>query len=69
MGKKGIPILDLGRCTDCGSCIEVCPEVFRRNPDTGLIEVLEPMQCPEEGIREAIKVCPADCIETEEVES
>jgi ferredoxin len=59
---KTIPSLDLGECSGCESCVEVCPQVFRRNPQTGLIEVMEIEDYPEEEVLEAIKLCPADCI-------
>lgn len=66
-GMKRAPVIDPGRCTDCESCLEVCPEVFRRNKETGLIEVMELSEYPEDCVREAINVCPADCIEWERV--
>jgi ferredoxin len=59
------PAIDLGLCTGCDSCLEICPAVFRRNPDTGLIEVADFPEYPEEVI-EAIALCPADCISWEE---
>jgi len=62
---KSMPSLDVGECTGCESCVEVCPQVFRRNPQTGLIEVMEGEDCNEEEVREAIKLCPADCISLE----
>jgi ferredoxin len=33
------PDIDLGECVECDGCIEVCPEVFRRNESMGYIEV------------------------------
>lgn len=63
MGK--IPVIDLNQCTDCESCLEICPRAFRRNPDTGLIEVVDLSEYPEEEIREAMALCPADCISWE----
>jgi ferredoxin len=61
-----VPVLDLGRCTDCEGCMEVCPEVFRRN-DMGYIEVIDLPAYAEACVQEAIKCCPADCISWEEV--
>jgi len=60
-----IPVIDLGECTDCGSCLEVCAEVFERNSETGFIEVRYHSQYPEDCVNEAIAVCPADCISWE----
>ena len=62
-----IPVVDMGACTDCGSCIEVCPEVFFRNEGTGYIEVNHLQEYPEDCVQEAISVCPVDCIGWEAV--
>lgn len=59
---KRIPVIDLGRCTECKGCVEVAPEVFRYNGDTGLMEVIELPVYPEDKVDEAIKNCPEDCI-------
>ena len=60
------PVIDLSRCTDCESCLELCPDIFKRNPDTGLIEVVEHSEYSEEAVQEVISMCPADCITWEE---
>lgn len=60
--KKRVPVIDLSRCTDCESCLEICPSVFRRNEETGLIEVIDLAEYPEQEIHEAVATCPADCI-------
>jgi ferredoxin len=62
---RRIPVVDIGQCSLCGGCIEVCPQVFRLN-DTGFIEVSELLQYPEVDVDEAIKNCPEDCICWEE---
>jgi ferredoxin len=59
------PNLDLSECTDCDGCIEVCPQVFKRNP-AGYIEVADLDEYPEACVEEAIRFCPADCIVWEE---
>ncbi len=59
------PVLDLGHCTECEGCLEVCPEVFRRN-DMGYIEVIDLPAYPEACVDEAIQCCPTDCIRWEE---
>lgn len=61
-----IPVIELGECTDCGSCLEVCPEVFERNSETGYIIVKELSTYPQDCVQEAISVCPEDCIAWEE---
>jgi ferredoxin len=60
-----VPVVDLSRCSLCGACIEVCPNVFRLN-DAGYIEVIELSSYPKTEINEAIKYCPEDCIYWEE---
>lgn len=60
------PSLDPSRCSDCEACLELCPEVFRRNPDTGRIEVADLSFFPEEAVDEVIANCPRDCIEWED---
>lgn len=52
-------------CIGCGTCEEVCPEVFRLNADTEKAEVIMPEGGPEELIEEAIDSCPASCIHGE----
>jgi ferredoxin len=44
----------------------VAPEVFRKNEETGLMEVIELPAYSEEDVDEAIKNCPEDCIYWEE---
>ena len=56
------PVIDISECSDCESCVELCPSVFRINEETGIIEAVELSQYPEEKIREAISCCPKDCI-------
>jgi ferredoxin len=63
---KKVPVIDLGNCTGCESCLEICPRVFQRNNETDLIEVKDLSEYPEEDLAEAISLCPADCITIEE---
>jgi ferredoxin len=65
-GSGRIPVIDLGRCSHCGGCIEIAPEVFRFNTETGLIEVIELQEYPADKVDEAIAYCPEDCIAWEE---
>jgi len=60
-----IPVVDTGECTLCGGCIEMCPEVFFEN-EFRRIEVADLEKYPEDGVNEAIKYCPEDCIYWEE---
>ena len=59
------PSVDIGACTLCEGCIEVCPSVFFIN-DLGKIEVVDMAAYPENEVDEAIKYCPEDCIYWEE---
>ena len=56
------PVIDMGLCSDCGTCVELCPAVFRKNRETGVIEVEELAEYPEEAVREAMVYCPRECI-------
>ncbi|NIR18058.1 MAG: ferredoxin, partial [Desulfobacterales bacterium] len=49
---KKVPVIDLGECTDCESCLELCPHVFRRNEETGQIEVIDLSEYPENEVQE-----------------
>ena len=64
--KKG-PVIDFGKCTKCESCLEICPDIFKKNMETGYIEVVDLPEYPEKDIQEAISICPADCITWEEI--
>jgi ferredoxin len=59
-------VLDLEDCTECDACVDLCPEVFKKN-DLGLIVVTDLSAYPEEEVDEVIKNCPGDCISWEEV--
>jgi ferredoxin len=60
------PVVDIGSCTLCMGCIEVCPGVFALNAATGYIQVNDLEQFPESCVDEAIKYCPEDVISWEE---
>lgn len=62
---KRILIIDIGRCSECLGCLEIAPEAFRYNKDTGYLEVLDLDKYPLEKIEEAIRNCPKDCIHWE----
>jgi ferredoxin len=66
VATKVFPVIDLGRCNRCQGCIEIAPEVFRYNKETGFIEVIDLQKYPEDKINEAIKYCPEDCISWDE---
>ena len=67
MNVRKIPVVDIGECSDCECCIELCSEVFKRN-EMGHIEVTQLPEYPEATVQEAIHMCPGDCITWEEIE-
>lgn len=58
-----MPVVDIVACTLCMGCVEVAPDVFQLNEDTGHIEVMDLYVYPEDAVNEAIKYCPVDAIE------
>jgi len=54
--------IDEEECIGCGSCEEICPEVFELNEDTEKAEVIEPEGGSEDLIEEAMEACPVECI-------
>lgn len=58
--------LDEDECIGCGTCEELCPEVFRLNEDTQKAEIIKAEGGPENQIEEAIESCPVSCIHWEE---
>jgi len=59
------PVVELSECIRCEVCRECCPKVFHMN-DSGFIEVAGLSNYPEDEVNEAIKNCPADCIDWED---
>lgn len=55
------PVVDMGSCTLCESCVAVCPSVFYIN-EARIVCVTELAVYPEADVDEAIKYCPEDCI-------
>ena len=58
--------IDEDECIGCGSCEEICPEVFRLDESTEKAEVIKPEGGPEDLIEEAMGTCPVDSIYWEE---
>ena len=58
--------IDEEECIGCGTCEELCPEVFRLDTDTEKAEVIMPEGGPQDLIQEAIDSCPASCINQED---
>ena len=58
--------IDEDECIGCGSCEEICPEVFKLNEETEKAEVIKPEGGPKDSIQEAIDTCPVSCIHWKE---
>jgi len=56
-----IPVVDIGDCSLCGGCVDICPDVFEIN-ELGYVQVLDQDRYAQACIDEAIKYCPENCI-------
>lgn len=54
------PVVDQDTCTGCGTCVELCPEVFEMKDDKA--EVIGPDKCDTCDCQEAIDSCPVEAI-------
>ncbi|MDZ7642464.1 MAG: ferredoxin [Desulfurivibrio sp.] len=54
--------IDEDECIGCGSCEDICPEVFKLDNDSEKAKVIKPEGGPAELIEEAINTCPVACI-------
>ena len=57
--------IDEDECVGCGSCEEICAEVFKLNQDTEKAVVIQPSGGPEDLVEEAMEACPVACINWE----
>ena len=62
-------IVDENTCTGCGTCAEICPEVFELQNDLAVNILGNDKAVPadyEEACREAAESCPVEAITLEE---
>lgn len=64
VGRK--VVIDAECCIGCGSCAELCPDVFEMDEEAENARVILPEGGDEVCIEEAISTCPVECISWEE---
>lgn len=59
------PVVDADLCIGCGSCEEICPDVFEVSDD-GISRIIATGDCEAAGCcEEAVEECPVDAITLE----
>jgi ferredoxin len=61
--SMGTPVVDFDLCIGCGSCAELCPEVFEMKDDKA--QVVGPDKCGTCDCEEAANSCPSEAIKFE----
>jgi ferredoxin len=54
------PEVDVDLCIGCGSCVEICPEVFEMPEDKAIVK--SPDKCSTCNCQEAVDTCPTQAI-------
>ena len=58
--------IDEDECIGCEACVEICPNVFRFDEESGKALVIEDGSGDADCVDEAIASCPAECIQKDE---
>jgi ferredoxin len=67
MGNVRVPYIVYSECLACGSCEEICPEVFKLDEKEGYALVINQGGANPDKIQEAMDSCPTECIHWEEL--
>ena len=59
-----VPVIDMDLCIGCGSCSELCPEVFETRDDEKAY-VIGPDKCGTCDCQAAADACPVEAIKFE----
>lgn len=65
MSTVKAPYIVESECIACGSCEEICPEVFKVDEQAGYAIVINQGGDPDK-IQEAMDTCPTECIHWED---
>jgi ferredoxin len=57
-----IPVIDYDECIGCGSCVELCPEVFELNEADMKAYVKGEDRCDTCDCEDAVNICPTEAI-------
>lgn len=60
-----VPVIDCELCIGCGSCAELCPEVFEMRDEEGKAYVIAEDKCDVCDCEEAAGICPVEAITLE----
>jgi ferredoxin len=58
-------VIDVYECNGCGSCVEICPDVFAMDDTGDKAFLLDPDAKITEKVEEAAAYCAQKCIEFE----
>ena len=59
-------LIDTYLCSGCGTCVEICPEVFRLDSMTEKAELLAAAPEITDAVHQAAAFCPEKCISIKE---